>query len=146
MKNLIVIRHAKSDWGDPLLEDRDRPLNRRGLRDAPFMAGRLAHRGLRPDLVFSSPARRARETAAYMAEKAGVDPAAIELNEVIYMQGPQVLWELLRDLDDRWSCVYLVGHNPDLSRLVGELLGEGFVTLPTCSTVSRRVLSPGCGR
>ena len=63
MKTLVLVRHAKSSWGKPGLEDRDRPLSRRGKRDAPRMGKRLAKQGVKPDLVLSSPARRALATA-----------------------------------------------------------------------------------
>ena len=70
MKTLYLIRHAKSDWGNPLLADIDRPLNERGKRDAPRMAQRLLDRGELPGLLISSPARRAFRTARYFAKAA----------------------------------------------------------------------------
>ena len=68
MKNLLLIRHAKSSWDDPLLSDQERPLNKRGKRDAPAMGLMLKEKGLHPDLILSSPAKRALKTAKLIAE------------------------------------------------------------------------------
>jgi phosphohistidine phosphatase len=136
MKNLIVIRHAKSSWGDPALADFDRPLNKRGKRDAPLMGGILKSRGLIPDRVVSSPAKRARKTAKLIAGEIGYDTEAIDLKENLYLAEMPVLIELIRGLDDAWNRVYLIGHNPGLIDLVGRLAGETITHLPTCGVAS----------
>jgi len=136
MKNLIVIRHAKSDWDQPSLADIDRPLNNRGRQDAPLMGSALKFRGLEPDLIVSSPAKRALETAGLIAEAVGYDGEAIAVRDGIYMQGTEVLIEAIRSLEDACSRVYLIGHNPCLTELVARLAGESIGHVPTCGTVS----------
>jgi phosphohistidine phosphatase len=136
MKNLIVIRHAKSSWDDPALADIDRPLNKRGKRDAPLMGGILKFRELAPDRIISSPAKRARKTAKLIAAGVGCDAGTIDVRERIYMQGVPALIELVQELDDAWNRVYLVGHNPDLTELVNRLAGEDIDNIPTCGVAS----------
>lgn len=132
MKNLIVIRHAKSSWDHPGLADFDRPLNKRGLRDAPFMGGVLKFRDALPDRIVSSPAVRAAETARLIATQVGYDPGAIDFRPGLYLPEPAVVMELIRGLDDAWGCVYLIGHNPGFTRLVDKLAQGAIGDLPTC--------------
>ncbi|MVF24928.1 histidine phosphatase family protein [Methylocaldum sp. BRCS4] len=132
MKCLIAIRHAKSDRDQPFLADIDRPLNNRGKRDASVMGDVLKFRGQEPDLIVTSPAKRALETAELIAEAVGYDSRAIAVRDSIYLQGTPALLELIRSLEDIHNRVYLIGHNPDLSELVTRLTGESLGTLPTC--------------
>jgi phosphohistidine phosphatase len=136
MKNLIVIRHAKSNWDDPSLADIDRPLNKRGLRDAPFMGGVLKFRDAVPDLIVTSPARRALETARLIAREVGCAPEAIDIRRSLYLADLPVLAETVRGVDDSRSRVYLIGHNPEFSELVEYLTGKSVGTLPTCGVAS----------
>jgi phosphohistidine phosphatase len=136
MKNLVIIRHAKSSWDDPALADIDRPLNGRGKRDAPLMGGVLKSRGLRPDRIVSSPAKRARKTAKLLAHEVGYEPEAIDIRDSIYMEGVPALMALIQGLDDAWQRVYLIGHNPDLTDLVNKLAGENIENIPTCGMAS----------
>ncbi|WP_350348753.1 histidine phosphatase family protein [Agromyces sp. G08B096] len=138
MKTLLVVRHAKSDWGHPGLDDHDRPLNDRGLRDAPRMGERLAARGLVPDVIRSSTALRARTTAALLAEALGRDPGSVELDASMYATGAAHLLEVIRGLDDAAGTAMLVGHNPESSALVVRLTGE-FAELPTCAVAEIRL-------
>ena len=137
MRRLILVRHAKSSRDDPTLADRDRPLNERGLRDAPRMGERLARRGLRPDLIVSSPALRALTTAQLMARAFDCDPDAIILNERIYAATPDTLLEVIRGLGDEAKCVMLVGHNPELSELARRWSSD-IDELPTCAVADFR--------
>ena len=86
-KTLYLVRHAKSSWKDSSLDDRDRPLNKRGRRAAPDMGQRLAAQGHHPELIISSPANRARSTAKKIAEEIGYDPSLIRLDEALYFSG-----------------------------------------------------------
>jgi phosphohistidine phosphatase len=138
MKNLIVIRHAKSAWDDPSLADIDRPLNKRGKRDAPFMGALLKFRDMEPDLIVSSHAKRAQKTAGLIAEAVGYDSDAIAVDERIYLQGVPALIESIRALDDAHDRVYFIGHNPDLTELVNRLAGENLSELPTCGVAAIR--------
>ncbi|QEO14827.1 histidine phosphatase family protein [Agromyces intestinalis] len=133
MKTVFIVRHAKSDWGDPALDDHDRPLNARGRHDAPAMGRRLAARGVVPDLILSSTALRARTTAAALAAAFDLEPgASVLLDATLYAASTSHLLETIRGLDDAVGAVMLVGHNPESSGLVHRLTGEA-IDLPTCA-------------
>lgn len=139
MKILILVRHAKSSWKDASLADRDRPLNKRGKRDAPEMGRRLAARGAAPDLIVSSPAARALATARIIAEAVGYPVDAIREDERLYLASPAELLEAIRDLDDGYDRVFLFGHNPGLTELVNELSEPAVDNVPTCGLVELRL-------
>lgn len=136
MKELIIIRHAKAEPATTSLGDMDRPLNERGKRDAPLMGGVLKARGAEPDLIVSSPAKRAIETAERIAEAVGYDSARIAVYDSVYLQEAPLLLELIRSLKDEHHRAYLIGHNPHLSELVTRLTGEGVGQLPTCGVAA----------
>ncbi|MFP7753051.1 SixA phosphatase family protein [Thermodesulfobacteriota bacterium B35] len=135
MKRLLLCRHAKSSWKDPSLTDRQRPLNRRGKRDAPLMGEWLATRGVRPDAVVSSPARRARKTAKHLARKLGYPPARIRIVEAIYGATPGVLLDCIREFDPAWEQVLMVGHNNEFTVLANILGDLEIGNVPTCGVV-----------
>jgi phosphohistidine phosphatase len=123
MKNLLLLRHAKSDWDDPSLRDFDRPLAARGERDAPKIGKALRKRGPAPDLIMSSPAARAKQTIEAVAKAARFE-LEIKFNQAIYDASSPELLQLIRSLPDDSSCVLLVGHNPGFEDLVGRLSGS----------------------
>ncbi|MDC1067633.1 histidine phosphatase family protein [Candidatus Kapabacteria bacterium] len=132
MKKLLLNRHAKSDWGNQSISDFDRPLNKRGLKDAPEMAGRLLNRKIIPDIILSSPALRAITTAKFFSEQYSLEP--IE-EENIYSNGMQCLRKILPKLDNKFSTVLCFGHNPDFTSLATFYSGEVFSNIPTCGIV-----------
>ena len=135
MKRLTLVRHAKSSWKDPELSDFDRPLNKRGKHDAPLTGKRLAARGLRPEFIVSSPARRARRTAKLIARELELPDDRLILETEIYDAEAEVLLKVVRALDERWEHVLLVGHNPGLTEL-GNLLADcGIENIPTCGVL-----------
>jgi phosphohistidine phosphatase len=136
MKTLLLVRHAKSSWDDALLEDRDRPLNPRGMRDAPLMGKVLKDRGLTADLLMASPARRALSTAQAIAEQIGYPIDRIAVDEGIYFCGCERLLELVQGLPDASDTVFIVGHNPDFTHFVNLLADAGLGHLPTCSVAA----------
>ena len=140
-KTLILVRHAKSSWADPHLTDHERPLNKRGLDDAPKMARRLAKRGERPDQVVTSSALRALETAKVFASKLEVADRPLVVEPKIYGAGVDELVELIRGFDEGLGSVLVVGHNPTLSELCHRITGEELGELSTCSVVTLRVPS-----
>lgn len=152
MKRLTLVRHAKSSWKDPELADFDRPLNKRGKRDAPMMGERLAGRDRRPELIVSSPARRAHKTAQLLARELDLPDQRLIHAPGIYEAEAEELLEIVRGLDDRWEHVLLVGHNPGLTEL-GNLLGDcGIENIPTCGVLCLefdaekwKSLGPGAG-
>jgi phosphohistidine phosphatase len=130
---LVLVRHAKSDWGDPHLDDHDRPLNDRGRRDAPRMARRLAETGFRPEAVLSSTAVRARTTAAAFAEALGV---AMTLDPELYGAPAGTLFATAAAT--RAGSVLLVAHDPGMSVLAAQLSGDGIAHMPTCAVATFR--------
>jgi phosphohistidine phosphatase len=134
MKTLFLIRHAKSSWDDMALGDKDRPLNDRGKRDAPKLGKRLAKRGIKPDLILSSPATRALATAEIIAEKLDYKRSNIVVNDRLYAVEADELLDVIRQQDDRAERVMLIGHNPELTDLAHRLSGK-ITHLPTCAVV-----------
>lgn len=131
MKRLFLLRHAKSSWDDPSLDDLDRPLNDRGMRSAPFMGEVIAERSFVPDLILTSPARRAAQTASLVKESAGLQ-CPMTSDERIYEAGPPKLCQIISELDDILTSVMLVGHNPSMEGLV-KYLTDRFESMPTAS-------------
>jgi phosphohistidine phosphatase len=123
MKTLLVLRHAKSSWSDPVLDDHERPLNRRGRRDGPRMGELVREYGLIPDVVISSDAVRARLTAEAVVEAARY-AGEILLSQHLYMASPADILSLLRTVGENAESVMIVGHNPGLEELVAQLTGE----------------------
>jgi phosphohistidine phosphatase len=123
MKTLLLLRHAKSSWSDPTLADHDRPLNDRGKRDAPRMGELLRDEQLTPDLIVSSTAKRARKTAAKVAECCGY-PEEIELSDTLYHGHPRQYLQYLEQVSDENNVVMVVGHNPGMEALLNLLTGQ----------------------
>lgn len=138
MKELYLIRHAKSSWSDPDASDFFRKLSKRGKRDAPFMAAKLAERGVHPDLIISSPATRARKTAQKMAEAVAYKDAKIFYNDSIYSSSTLELYRVLRTLSDTFSTVFFIGHNYAITDLAEDLTGKSIGNIPTCGIVAMK--------
>ena len=132
MKQLLVIRHAKSDWDDPKLADFQRPLNKRGHKNAPEMAIRLLKKKLIPEQIISSPARRAITTAEYFAEELGKKKSAIVQKQEIYESSSAGLLQVVNDLDNRYHFTALFGHNPGVTNLINNLCDADIFNIPTC--------------
>ena len=132
-KLLYLVRHAKSSWSDPSLSDRDRPLNKRGRRSAPDMGRRLAAQDHLPELIVSSPARRAFSTARKIAKELGYERSEIMTDESLYFSGTGGMLEFLENLDDGYQKVMIVGHNPAMTTLLNILSGSSIDNMPTCA-------------
>ena len=143
MKRLTLIRHAKSSWKYPGLADFERPLNKRGERDAPRMGRWLASRNSRPEALVSSPAERAAATARVIASELGLDPREICFDERIYLAGVWALFDVVHDFDDQIGEVFLFGHNPGMTDFCNDLTAAGIENLPTCG-VTRISLAVEC--
>lgn len=135
MRQLALIRHAKSSWDEPALDDFDRPLNKRGNRDAPFMGQKLKELGAEFDVIITSPAARALATTRLIAAEIGYPEEKIQTDERIYEASWQRLLEVVNDVDDVNSRVALVGHNPGMSHFAAVLAGDGPGDMPTCAIV-----------
>ncbi|MCX7909186.1 MAG: histidine phosphatase family protein [Ignavibacteria bacterium] len=135
MKTLVIVRHSKSDWSDPNITDIERPLNKRGKRDAPFMAKLMKEQNLVPDLILTSPAERALQTVKYFVEEFKIDKSKIIVREEIYTHGSVIVRKLISQIDDIHNTVYLFGHNPDLTSLANQLLDVFIENIPTTGIV-----------
>ena len=135
MKRLYVIRHAKSSWNNPVLTDFERPLNKRGKQNAPFMGKRLKESEVQPDFFLASPAKRALKTAKTIAKEIDFPKKHIVTDESIYLAGVSTLLTVIRNIDDSCHQVILVGHNPGLTELAEYLTNQRFDNIPTCGIV-----------
>ena len=143
MKELLLIRHAKSDWGDPRLDDHDRPLNRRGLRDAPRMGEALAERGISPDVIVTSSANRARTTAGLIGNELGYDESRIVVESGLYLAHPEEILQVIQGLDESVDCALLFGHNPGMHEAAWQMTRSGSSVsvdhFPTCAVARFRI-------
>ena len=139
MKTIYLVRHAKSDWGDNSIPDFDRPLNKRGKRDAPFMGEILNQKKIKIDLIISSPAKRARKTAIAVAEKNKYPEKSILFNEDIYEATSNDILEIINKLDERYQTVMIFGHNPGLTFLNNHISNKYIDNIPTCGIVAMEI-------
>jgi phosphohistidine phosphatase len=136
LKTLYIIRHAKSSWDDPLLDDFSRPLNERGKRDAPRMAKRLKEKRVAPDLMITSPARRTLATCKRMAEILNYTEDKIKTERALYHASENEILEVVRSVKDKYNAIMIFGHNPGLTAFVNALGNQHFFNLPTCAVAA----------
>lgn len=134
MKTLVLIRHAKSSWDEPL-PDIERPLNKRGRKDAPFMAELISKKNIKPDLFISSPAERALATARYFAAACNYPEIEIKIEKLIYDEGAMSIINMLQNSENSIKTILLFGHNPILTYLASMLYGKAFEDIPTCAVI-----------
>ncbi|MDX4061740.1 histidine phosphatase family protein [Aliarcobacter skirrowii] len=130
MRELILIRHAKSDWSNPLLDDFERPLNKRGSKNAPFMAKILKKELQKPDLIISSPSFRTKLTLEYFLKEFEYKGEII-FEKSIYEAPFENLLKVIKNVDDKYKTIFLIGHNPGLNDLANFLLGSFEDNIPT---------------
>jgi phosphohistidine phosphatase len=131
MKKLLLLRHAKSSWKDTDLADHDRPLAKRGTRDAPRMGRLMREKGLLPEVILSSTAKRARATAEAVAQECGY-AGELQTEPELYAFDAEPYLATLAALPEDYECVMLVGHNPAMEELLEALTGE-FLRFPTAA-------------
>ncbi len=131
-KTLYIARHAKSSWSDMSLSDFERPLNARGKRDAPFMANLLKEKNIHPELILSSPAKRAKKTAKHYHEAVGGE---LRFDEGIYEASSMSLFYLVQEALQNVDSVMIVGHNPGLTALNDMLSDKSIFNIPTAGIV-----------
>jgi len=136
MKTLILMRHAKSDWGDFSARDYDRELNARGKRDAPLMGQRLAERDIQPDAFTVSTACRAKTTASLMACALGFSSADIQWIDELYLASPATMKSVIRQTADDVQTLALLAHNPGVTELVNQLTNADIDNVPTCGVLT----------
>ena len=135
MKTIYLIRHAKSSWKDMSLRDYDRPLNKRGLRDAPFMADLLKEKGITPDAIVSSPANRAYTTACYFAKALKIEKENIIKEEDIYEAYHSTVLSIIQKQSDTIDTLLVFGHNPAFTNLANLFTKNYIDNVPTCGIV-----------
>jgi phosphohistidine phosphatase len=131
MKNLWLIRHAKSSWNHGELQDSFRPLNERGYRDAPEMALRLKKSGVTPDLIITSHAIRAYSTAMIFADVLKYPHGDIRIFTKLFGATTSGYLSALHSVPDQYNTVLLFAHNPTISQTMELLAGLEHQELPT---------------
>jgi phosphohistidine phosphatase len=139
MKILTLVRHAKSDWKDASLSDRQRPLNRRGKRDAPEMGRRIARHGIRPSLIIASPAVRAWKTAKIIAGEIGYPTEFLQREDALYLASLNDLLDAVVAQDNDFNSLMVVGHNPGMTEFANFLQPGLTNNLPTAGVVSVQI-------
>jgi phosphohistidine phosphatase len=138
VKTLYIIRHAKSSWADPNQDDFDRSLNDRGKRDAPRMGKRLKEKDVHPDLMLTSPAKRAFSTAKRIGKVLKYNKDKIKADKRLYHADEETILSVVRELKDKLTTVMVFGHNPGLTDFVNSFQsGELDIdNIPTCGIVA----------
>jgi phosphohistidine phosphatase len=139
-RTLVMVRHAKSSWSNLTLSDFDRPLNERGELDAPLMGERMKALHLVPDLIISSTAKRAKQTAKKIAAAVGYDAGKIQWVEKLYHCVPETFEEVIYEIEDTAKTVFIVGHNPGITEFVNQLSPDFNIDhMPTCGMVATHI-------
>jgi phosphohistidine phosphatase len=153
MKTLLLMRHAKSSWKHPELSDFERPLNKRGRRDAPWMGRVLLQQGLQPDVIVSSPAVRALMTARLAAEQLDFNLQNIRAEPALYGATIDQYLRVIKNLPDDVTVALVVGHNPTISEFVNILAPGSVGEMPTSGVIALsldlngwRDVTVSCGR
>jgi len=139
MKTLILVRHAKSDWGNPGLDDFDRPLNERGKKDAPMMAQRMVDKKIKPDAFIASPAKRAAKTAKAFAEAVGRKKDAIIFKEKLYLAESAVFFSVIENADDNFKTIAVFSHNYGITDFANQLTDTRIDNIPTCGVFAVKI-------
>jgi phosphohistidine phosphatase len=133
MKQLLLIRHAKSSWDDPLQNDIDRPLNKRGKKDAPAMAERLLDKKIKIDAFISSPAERAFDTCIYFAKTYDVRKKEIIQVDELYNAQVESFYKVISEVNNGFDAIALFSHNPGITEFANQLTDVHVDDMPTCS-------------
>ncbi|MCH2023597.1 MAG: histidine phosphatase family protein [Saprospiraceae bacterium] len=137
MKTLFLVRHAKSSWKDHRLDDIDRPLNKRGQRDAPFMAHLMKKKGVNIDVFVSSPALRAHSTAIAFAKVLADSKVEIILKPEIYeVSSATLIYTVQNQFKDEWDAVMMFGHNYAYTDFANWYAKPFIENVPTCGIVA----------
>ena len=138
MKTLYIVRHAKSSWDASNVDDFERPLNDRGKRDAPRMGKRLKEKGITPDLMLSSPAKRAFSTSKRIAKVLNYPKDNIKTDRSLYHADEETMLVVIQSLKDKLESVMIFSHNPGLTDFVNTIMDGGVEidNVPTCGIVA----------
>lgn len=135
MKNLYLIRHAKSDWSDESKSDFERSLNKRGQKAIFTMANALKERNVMPDLILSSSAKRAKLTVKGLAKEIDYR-GEIRYIDTLYMADPETVHALIQNVNDKYHTIFIVGHNPETTEFCNIMTGDYIENVPTLGIVA----------
>jgi len=131
-KTLIIVRHAKSSWKDSTLNDIQRPLNKRGNKDASKMGKHLDKKKIIPQAIFSSSGLRALTTARLISVEIGMKPTEIIVEDDLYTFNSEQLLDAIKTFPDDYEKIMVVGHNPAVTDITNFLSGSEIDNIPTC--------------
>tara|TARA_Y100001935_G_C17307884_1_gene513629 strand:- start:1443 stop:1925 length:483 start_codon:yes stop_codon:yes gene_type:complete len=133
MKNLYLLRHAKSSWDDFALKDYDRPLSTRGIQDADLMGNFFKSKRKGLDLVISSPSKRTKETLEHFFNKTTQN---IIFNETLYHSSEHNIYSIIKDVEEEIRSLMIVGHNPSMHEFSESFSGQYIEKFSTCGLAS----------
>lgn len=138
MKNLYLIRHAKSDWSDASKSDFDRGLNKRGEKAILTMANALKEKKVIPDIILSSSAKRAKLTAKGLAKEIGYS-GKIKYIDALYMAESETIQTLIKEVNDKHHTLFMIGHNPETTELSNMIIDDYIDNIPTLGIVALKL-------
>ena len=138
MKNLYLIRHAKSDWNDGSESDFARGLNKRGKKAILIMANVLKEKKIIPDLILCSSSKRTKLTAKGLAKEIGYN-GKIKYIDALYMAEPETIQELIKNINDRYDTLFVIGHNPETTELSNMMTNDYIDNVPTLGIVAFKI-------
>jgi len=138
-KTILLIRHAKSSWDDPSLNDFERPLNERGKKDAPEMAKKLKDKKINFDAFVSSPAKRAKQTCKHFAREFDLKKKEIVSEPRLYEAAEEKFFEVIEGFKNKWDHVAIFSHNPGITAFANSLTGTRIDDMPTCSIFAVKI-------
>ena len=139
VKQLLLIRHAKSSWDDFSINDFDRPLNDRGKKDAPVMAKRLLDKAIAIDAFISSPAKRAKRTAEIIAKEYKIEKDSILFFDELYLARPSIFIDVISKTNDRYNTIAVFSHNEGITEFANSLTGTKTDNIPTCGIFAIKI-------
>ena len=139
MKQLLLVRHAKSDWNVPTSGDFDRPLNERGKKDAPVMVQRLLQKKIKLDAFIASPAKRAKKTASIFAKEYKRGRDEVILKEELYAASMNAFYDVVSNVNDKFDSIALFSHNPGITDFANSLTDTKIDNIPTCGIFAVKI-------
>jgi phosphohistidine phosphatase len=139
LKSILLIRHAKSSWSEPSLNDFDRTLNERGKNDAPMMAKRLVKKKIKIDAFITSPAKRSRKTAEIFSKEFGRKKGEIILADELYGASEDAFYNVISNLKNKYDQVAIFSHNPGITDFANALTDVQIENMPTCSIFAIKI-------
>jgi phosphohistidine phosphatase len=135
MKKILLVRHAKSSWNDFSISDHDRPLNDRGHHDAPLMAKKIIESEFKTEAIYTSSAKRAKDTAKYFSTILEVDNNDFHVLPRLYHPTPDTILDVINEADDKYESIALFCHNPGVTHFASDILNQYIDNVATCGVI-----------